>query len=81
MGKIILYISAILLLGCSGLEYKYHIVGKVILKDSCFRDAEWYSDTISFDGDTAFFKNSDGSEVRIYPPYTVYEIKNENKNK
>jgi hypothetical protein len=81
MGKIILYISAILILcGCNGLEYKYHIVGKVILKDSTLRNSEWFTDTISFDFDTAFYKNSDGSVVKIYPPYTVYEIKNETNN-
>jgi hypothetical protein len=34
-------------------------------------DAIWYTDTISFDGDTAYYFNSDGSEVRIYPPYVL----------
>ena len=69
-------VSTILLFSCSGLEYKYHIVGKVILKDGTLRDAQWFTDTISFDGDTAFYKNTDSSMVRIFPPYTIYEIKN-----
>ena len=36
-------------------------------------DAIWYTDTISFDGDTAYYFNSDGSEVRIYPPYVLID--------
>jgi hypothetical protein len=76
MGKIIIAIFSIILLSCNRFEYKYHIVGKVILKDSTVRDSHWYTDTISFDYDTAFYKNSDGSLVKIYPPFTVYEIKN-----
>ena len=34
-------------------------------------DAIWYTDTINFDGDTIFYFNSDGSEVRIKPPYIL----------
>jgi hypothetical protein len=37
--------------------------------------AIWYTDTISFDGDTAYYFNSDSSEVRISPPYVVKTIK------
>jgi hypothetical protein len=36
-------------------------------------DAIWYTDTISFDGDTIYYFNSDGSEVRIYPPYILID--------
>jgi hypothetical protein len=38
-------------------------------------DAVWYTDTLGFDGDTAYYFNSDGSEVRIYPPYTIDSLK------
>jgi hypothetical protein len=31
--------------------------------------AIFYVDSISYDGDTLFYKNSDNTEVRIYPPY------------
>ena len=34
-----------------------------------------YTDTLGFDGDTAYYFNSDGSEVRIYPPYTIDTLK------
>jgi len=36
-------------------------------------DAIWYTDTISFDEDTAYYFNSDGSEVRIYPPFILLD--------
>jgi hypothetical protein len=35
------------------------------------RDAVWYSDTLAFDYDTVYYKNSDGSVVRISPPYEI----------
>lgn len=79
MGKIILYISIILFFcSCHRNKYKYHIVGKVISQNGLL-NAEWFTDTLSFDGDTAFYKNSDSSVVKIYPPFKVYEIKNSNK--
>ena len=36
-------------------------------------DAIWFTDTISFDGDTLYYFNSDSSEVRIYPPFILKE--------
>jgi hypothetical protein len=36
-------------------------------------DAIWYTDTISLDGDTLYYFNSDGSEVRIYPPFILID--------
>lgn len=33
----------------------------------------WYTDTFDFDEDTIYYFNSDGSETRIYPPYTVIQ--------
>lgn len=76
MGKVItIFIFAILIIGCKRLEYKYHIVGKVNTETG-LRDAQWYTDTICFDNDTIFYKNSDSSIVKIYPPYEVYEITN-----
>ena len=76
MGKIISIIFIVVLLAsCNQLDYKYHVVGKVITKTG-LKDAEWYTDTLSINNDTLFYKNSDSSIVKIYPPYTVYEITN-----
>ena len=67
----------IMLLGitsCNMKEYRYEIRGKVYVPtagSNPMHDAIWYTDTISFDGDTAYYFNSDGSEVRIYPPYVL----------
>jgi hypothetical protein len=38
------------------------------------RDAIWYTDTISFKGDTAYYINSNKSIVNIVSPYIIYEI-------
>jgi hypothetical protein len=35
----------------------------------------WYTDTINFDGHTIFYYNSDGSQVRINPPYNIIDHK------
>jgi hypothetical protein len=59
---------------CDKNEYRYEIRGKVYVPTSGvnpMHDAIWYTDTISFDGETIYYFNSDGSEVRINPPYTL----------
>jgi hypothetical protein len=38
------------------------------------RDAVWYTDTISFNGDTAYYINSNNSVVEILSPYEIYQI-------
>ena len=60
----------LLLASCTNKEYKYKIEGTVETKDGP-RPAIWYTDTIGFDGDTAYYFNSDSSEVRISPPYVI----------
>ena len=60
----------LLLASCTNKEYKYRIEGVVETKDGG-HPAVWYTDTISFDGDTAYYFNSDSSEVRISPPYVI----------
>ena len=60
----------LLLASCTNKEYKYRIEGVVETKDGG-HPAVWYTDTISFDGDTAYYFNSDSSEVRISPPYII----------
>ena len=75
MKKLILItLVGMVLLSCERKEYKYEIHGKVYVPTSGLNpmhDAIWYTDTISFDGDTLYYFNSDGSEVRIYPPYIL----------
>jgi len=66
----------LILTACNKKEYKYEIRGKVYVPTSGLNpmhDAIWYTDTISFDGDTIYYFNSDGSEVRIYPPYILID--------
>jgi hypothetical protein len=74
--KKLLFIS-LLLVSCVGKKYKYEIRGKVYVPTSGINpmhDAIWYTDTISFDGDTAYYFNSDGSEVRIKPPFKIFKL-------
>jgi YHS domain-containing protein len=62
------------LFSCKRKEYKYEIHGKVYVPTSGINplhNAVWYTDTISFDGDTIYYFNSDGSKVRIKPPYFI----------
>lgn len=62
------------LVSCTSKKYKYKIKGQVRVHKSdttILHDAIWYTDTISFDEDTAYYFNSDGSEVRIYPPFIL----------
>jgi len=76
MNKIISIVAILLLLSCNRKEYKYEIHGKVYVPTTGINpmhDAIWYTDTISFDGDTIYYFNSDGSEVRINPPYILID--------
>ena len=75
MRKLVSILVLMLLVSCVK-EYKYEIRGKVYVPTSGtdpMHDAIWYTDTISLDGDTAYYFNSDGSEVRINPPYILKE--------
>ena len=72
--KKLMFIMLLRLTSCNIKEYRYEIHGKVYVPTAGpnpMHDAIWYTDTISFDGDTAYYFNSDGSEVRIYPPYVL----------
>lgn len=75
MRKLIL----IMLLGltaCTCKDYKYEIHGKVqtsTTDSNSTQDAIWFTDTISFDGDTISYFNSNGLEVRIRPPYILID--------
>jgi hypothetical protein len=51
-------------------KFKYEIKGNVYTKGGP-HPAIWYTDTISFHGDTVCYQNSDSSIVRIAPPYTI----------
>jgi hypothetical protein len=75
MKKLILItLVGMILFSCNRKEYRYEIHGKIYVPTSGvnpMHDAIWYTDTINFDGDTIFYFNSDGSEVRIKPPYIL----------
>jgi hypothetical protein len=75
MKKLILItLVGMVLFSCDRKDYKYEIHGKVYVPTSGvnpMHEAIWYTDTINFDGDTIFYFNSDGSEVRIKPPYIL----------
>jgi hypothetical protein len=71
MGKVIILVISLLLLGCQK-QYKYKIVGNVMVNDT-LRDAIWYTDTISFKNDTAYYFNSDDTKVTISGKYVIYK--------
>jgi hypothetical protein len=77
MKKILSLSILSLLVSCNTKDYKYEIRGKVYIPSNGptqMHDAIWYTDTISFDADTAYYFNSDGSEVRIYPPFIIKHL-------
>lgn len=76
LSKIILLL--VIFFSCSKKKYRYEIHGKVYVPTSGLNpmhDAIWFTDTIGFDGDTIYYFNSDGSEVRIIPPYQIVDYK------
>jgi hypothetical protein len=76
MKTLISIVVVLILFSCNRKEYKYEIHGKVYVPTTGLNpmhDAIWYTDTISFDGDTLYYFNSDGSEVRINPPYILID--------
>jgi hypothetical protein len=69
-----LLLITLLLTSCVGKKYKYEIRGKIYIPSNGItnmHDAIWYTDTIEFRGDTIYYFNSDGSQVRITPPYNL----------
>ena len=67
-----IYVIILFLFSCVK-QYKYKVVGSVMVNDT-LRDAVWYTDTISFNGDTAYYINSNNSVVEILSPYEIYQI-------
>lgn len=63
----------LLLASCTNKEYKYEIKGSVKTADGN-HPAIWYTDTLTFDNDTAYYQNSDGTIVKIYPPYIIKDL-------
>ena len=74
MAKIIgISVIILFLFGC-GKQYEYQIIGSVMVNDT-LRKAIWFTDTISFKNDTAYYVNSDNSVVEIVSPYEIYQLK------
>ena len=76
--KKLLIMSTSLLLICScnlkNRGYKYKIKGQVYVSSQGLHhmhDAIWYTDTIYYRNDTVCYDNSDGSTVKIAPPYEI----------
>ena len=59
-----------LMTGCQTKDYKYGVQGTV-----SGQPAIWYTDTLRFRGDTAYYANSDGYIVTISPPYKIDTLK------
>jgi len=72
MKKLISIIIILLVFSCGRNDYRYKIKGTV-MTDKGPHPAIWYTDTISFDADTAYYFNTDGTEVRINPPYVLID--------
>ena len=68
--KIFCFLSLTLIVSCISDDFKYRVIGKVKTKEG-LKDAVWYTDTLGFDYDTVYYKNSDGGVVRISPPYEI----------
>ena len=74
MKKLILLTSLFLLVSCHSDKWKYKIKGQVYVPcqgPTCMHDAIWYTDTIYYIADTVCYDNSDGSTVKIAPPYEI----------
>lgn len=61
-----------LLFGCQVQDYKYRIVGKIIVhKDTL--DAIAYTNSYMMMDDSIIYYNSDSSMQVLHSPYTIYE--------
>jgi hypothetical protein len=70
-----LFIPIFFLMSCSDFEPKYRIESIVETKEGPKYEI-LYTKTINFDGDTIYYFNNEGDEVRIYPPYTLKHLVN-----
>jgi len=73
MVKVILFVCLMFLFSCKN-EYKYEFKGYVETNQGK-KEAIWYCDTFNFEGETAYYFNSDGSIVKINPPYILKHLK------
>lgn len=76
--KKLLLITLIFLYSCEFKQFKYEIRGSIKKNHNGYiktYPAKWYTDEFDFDEDTIYYFNSDGSEVRIYPPFTIIQKK------
>lgn len=63
-----------LLFSCQVKDYKYQIVGKVIVKEDTV-DAIAYTNNYMMMDDSIIYYNSDSSVQVLHSPYTIYENK------
>jgi hypothetical protein len=78
MKKLIMLSSLLLMVSCNrNANWKYKIKGQVYFATggpNPMHDAIWYTDTIYYIGDTVCYDNSDGSTVKIAPPYEIEKL-------
>jgi hypothetical protein len=78
MKKLLMLMSLFLIVSCNQEGYwKYKIKGKVYIPSAGptqMHDAVWYTDTIYYRNDTVCYDNSDGSTVKIAPPYEIEKL-------
>ena len=65
-------IFGLLLFSCQSKNYTYEIHKTLYYNDKPY-EGVWYTDSIDFLGDTVFYKNSDGSRIKISPPYILID--------
>jgi hypothetical protein len=71
-----LLLILLLFSSCGRKEYRYEIRGKIYIPTSGLNpmhNAVWFTETINFDGDTIYYFNSNGTKVKIRPPFILID--------
>jgi len=63
-------ILILLLFSCKHKTYKYKISGYININGN-FHETIWYVDTFNLKNDTVYYTNSDGSQIKIGPPFII----------
>lgn len=77
MKKLFIFLILFSVISCKTNNYKYKVKGKIYIPTSGVNpmdDAVWYTNNYNIVNDTLIYRNSDGSEVRVNPPFKVYRM-------
>lgn len=66
-------IATLLLFSCKHKPYRYKISGYIEVNGNLHRTL-WYVDTFNLKNDTVYYTNSDGSQLKIGPPFTIKHL-------